>query len=118
PPPIVSSVMVLPTMLKLPPPTPNHRVGFPAASVGVAVRLKVANVPLAVMAPSVPGALLRVKLKSLTAWAELMIVLAPRWLVIVTASRPLVVAKSALAESGTSVPDPLALKVIDTAAAG
>src|SRR5262245_16890213 len=110
--------MVLPLMLKLPPPTPSHRVGFPAASVGVAEPLKVANVPLAVVAPSVPGALLRVKLKSLTAWPALTIAAALSRLVIVTPSMPLLVVKAALAESGPSVPDPLASKVIDTAAAG
>jgi hypothetical protein len=62
----------------------------------VAVPLKVANVPVAVVAPSVPGALLRVKLKSLTAWPALMIVLALRSLVIVTESRPLLVVKQRL----------------------
>jgi hypothetical protein len=91
----------------------------------VAVPLKVANVPVALVAPSVPGALLRVKLallrvklKSLTACPALMIVLALRSLVIVTESRPLLVVKAALAESGPSGPDPLALRVIDIAAAG
>jgi hypothetical protein len=73
---------------------------------------------MALVAPSVPGALLRVKLKSLTVWPTLLIRLAARVSVIVTERRPLLVVKAALAESGPSGPDPLALRVIDIAAAG
>jgi hypothetical protein len=84
----------------------------------VAEPLKVANVPVAVVAPSVPGALLRVKLKSLTAWPALMIVVALSRLLIVTESEPALVLKAALAESAPSDPVPVPVKVIDTAAAG
>ena len=74
---------------------------------------------MALVAPRVPGALLRVKLKSLTAWAELLIAAGESRLEIVTESEPLsLVVKAALAETALS-PDPLApVKVISVAAAG
>jgi len=97
---------------------PRHRVGFPGASVGVAEPLKVANVPVAVVAPSVPGALLRVKLRSLKACPALLIRLAASVSVIVTERRPLLVVKSALAESAPSLPVPLPKNVIVEAPAG
>ena len=73
---------------------------------------------MALVAPRVPGALLRVKLKSRTAWAELLIASAESRLEIVTESKPSVVVKAAFAETALS-PDPLApVKVIAVAAAG
>jgi len=80
--------------------------------------VKFANCPVAPVFPRVPGALLRVKIKSLTACPELLIAAAESRLEIVTESEPSLVVKAALAETALS-PDPLApLKVINTAAAG
>jgi len=66
---MASSVMVFPEMPELV--EVSHRVGDPATFVTVPVLLMLANWPEAVpVRVVVPGALLRVKLKSLSAWAE------------------------------------------------
>src|SRR4051794_14926981 len=93
-------------------PSPSHRTGLPAVRVGVVDPSNVANVPVAVVFPRMPGALLRVKLRSLTAWPALMIVLAASVLVIVTVREPALVTKSAVALSGPSLPIPVAEKDI------
>jgi hypothetical protein len=73
---------------------------------------------VALVVPSVPGALLRVKLKSLRAWPALLIADAKRSLESVIEIEPELVVKSALAASAPSDPVPLAVKVMATAAAG
>lgn len=80
--------------------------------------MNVANVPVALVVPSVPGALLRVKLKSLTAWPALLITFAARVLLSVTVSRPVLVVKAALAPSAPSLLVPVPDKVAVAAPAG
>ena len=66
---------------------------------------------------SVPGALLSVKLMSLSAWPALRITLASNRFVSVTSMKPFPVVKSALAASAPSEPAPLPVNVMAAASA-